>query len=364
MGSTRNGTEESAPIEERVTSEDMERAEAAAKNAIRRRGASKPRGAFARSDWFWTWSKGLDLLEAVSDEPQAELPDGKTLPKDGSSLDLARERLAYEVDDVCEAASWNLSEYRKLFHITVGELAKAIGVSESTLRTKLKNGTLTLKEFLMLCSVCLVDPCVVLGYVDGEDVKFVHSLHNLDKASDHRAVGEVIEILSDKQSSRTIIRKSVSPISAMDLGLEDDDTLEVGDVISDNSADLRWDRVRREMLPDWPLWWDTDFDYTEFNELVEEYLRMTNHGRLVNVTYEMKADAAGKLVERLRDNPDVRNRYEEYQSVRSAIGSLRFDGHEEQAEALEGLASKLLSRIRDALLKDADDSTEHEEGDQ
>ena len=192
MDSKQTDIETDEVIEENLTEEEeSERVEAAMRTIAHRRGAAKPVGAFARSDWYWTWSKGVDLLDAVFIDAHPEYADEARADVDAFALKLARDRMEREVDEICNAVSWNISEYRKIFHITITELSRAIDVSESTLRKKLNEGTLTLREFLTLCSVCLTDPCVVLGYVDSEDANLVRNIHYLDKASDHRAVGDV-----------------------------------------------------------------------------------------------------------------------------------------------------------------------------
>ena len=349
-------------IEENLTEEEEnERVEAAMRKVARRRGAAKPVGAFARSDWFWTWSKGVDLLDAVYIESHED-PEGEdTEPKPYDALGIARARLNSEVNEICDAAAWNINEYRKIFHVTLAELALAIDVSESTLRKKMKDGTLTLKEFLTLCAVCLTDPCVILGYVDSEDIKFVQALHYLDKASDHRAVGELVEVLANKQNGRNMIRRSVSPIVEQDLGWDDDETIEDGDVISDNASDLNWSRVLREMLPSWPLWWRTDFDYTEFNLLVDAYLQIANHGQPWVAGYEAKAEAAAKVVKALKARPEIRGKFDQCKRIKETITELEFDGNEQQANSLKGLAHELGAEFARMLYNAANDIDDAEE---
>ena len=341
----------SVPSEEILIKEgEMERAETAMKKAVRRRGASKPCGVFARSDWYWTWSKGIDLLDAMTmdDGPEeACSSSGAEGMSPDALLEYARKRLEREVDEICEAAFWNISEYRKTFHITVAELAKAIDVSESTLRKKLNDGTLTLKEFLTLCAVCLTDPCVVLGYVDSEDINLVHNIHYLDKASDHRAVGELVQILSHKQNVRTMIRKSVSPAIEADLGWDRGDD---GDGDEDESA-----------LPEWPFWWQTSFDYTVFNELVDEYLRSVKHVVPLKATYEIRATAASKLIEMLRDRPELRSKYDQALKIRSTISSLQLNDFEEQAEILKSVESEIYGEFLNMLHSKTVDAAEGDE---
>lgn len=331
-----------SPVEEQLTEEEeLERVETAMKDMVRRRGASKPCGAFARSDWYWTWSKGVDLLDVVYFDAHPELADKSRESIDAMALKLARSRLEREVDEVCEAASWNISEYRKIFHITVGELAKAIDVSESTLRKKLGDGTLTLKEFLTLCAVCLTDPCVVLGYVDSEDANLVRNIHCLDKASDHRAVGEFVQFLSHKQNGRNMIRQSVSPFIEADLG---------------------WDKDEDDGLPEWPLWWQTSFDYTVFNNLVIEYLRSVKHIVPWKTTYEMKAGAASELIEVLRDYPELRSKYDQCLKIRAVISSLQLNDCEEQAETLKSVESEIYVEFINMLLSKTEEKAKGDEG--
>lgn len=338
--------ENPTPVEEQLNEEELSRVEEAMENMVRRRGASKPCGAFARSDWFWTWSKGADLLDAVCIDAQPK-PEGYSREDlDKLGLELSRARLGYEVDEICEAASWNISEYRKIYGITVAELANAIEVSESTLRKKLNDGTLTLKEFLTLCAVCLTDPCVMLGYVDSEDARLVQGLHHLDKASDHRAVRELVEILSTKQAGRTMIRKSVSPIIEADLGWDTEESNN-----GNAKSDVDWDAIRRELLPSWPLWWETGFDYAEFNALVEAYLSIVNHGRPETVTYEMKADAASKIVNLTKENPEIISKFNQYKALKTSLSELRINGNELQVESLEKLAHDLFIDFARSLLK-------------
>ena len=339
MDSRQTVIETDETLGENLTEEDEnERVETAMKTAARRRGAAKPAGAFARSDWFWTWSKGVDLLDAVYTESHEDPEGNDTEAKPYDALGIARARLDSEVNEICDAAAWNINEYRKIFHVTLAELALAIDVSESTLRKKMKDGTLTLKEFLTLCAVCLTDPCVILGYVDSEDIKFVQALHYLDKASDHRAVGELVEVLANKQNGRTMIRRSVSPIVEQDLGWDNDETIEDGDVISDNASDLNWNRVLREMLPSWPLWWKTEFDYTEFNLLVDAYLQIANHGQPWAAGYEAKAEAATKVVRALKARPEIRSKFDQCRRIKETIRDLEIEGNERQADGLKELA--------------------------
>ena len=323
MDSKQTDIETDEVIEENLTEEEeSEGVEAAMRTIAHRRGAAKPVGAFARSDWYWTWSKGVDLLDAVFIDAHPEYADEARADVDAFALKLARDRMEREVDEICNAVSWNISEYRKIFHITITELSRAIDVSESTLRKKLNEGTLTLREFLTLCSVCLTDPCVVLGYVDSEDANLVRNIHYLDKASDHRAVGEFVQILSHKQNGRTMIRQSVSPAIEADMGWSDDPDDDDG-------------------LPEWPLWWQTSFDYTVFNNLIIEYLRSVKHIVPWKTTYEMKAEAASELIKLLQEDPELRSKYDQVLKVRSTISSLQLNDCEEQAESLKSVESAI-----------------------
>lgn len=330
--------ENPSPIEEQLTEEEeLARVETAMKNVVRRRGASKPCGAFARSDWFWTWSKGVDLLDAVFIDAHPEYADETRADVDAFALKLARDRMEREVGEICDAVNWNISEYRKIFHITIAELAKAIDVSESTLRKKLNEGTLTLREFLTLCSVCLTDPCVVLGYVDSEDANLVRNIHYLDKASDHRAVGEFVQILSHKQNGRTMIRQSISPAIEADTGWSDDPDDDDG-------------------LPEWPLWWQTSFDYTVFNNLVIEYLCSVKHIGPLETTYEMKAGAASELASLLREYPELRSKYDQVLKIRTTISSLQLNDCEEHAETLKSVESEIYAEFLKMLESKADEA--------
>lgn len=345
MNDKNTKSRDAAPIKGQSTEEEeMERVESVLKKAVRRRGASKPCGAFARSDWYWTWSKGIDLLDAVMMDGWSEEADNSnwtssSMPSD-APLEIARTRLKNEVSEVCDAVNWNISEYRKTFHITVADLAKAIKVSESTLRKKLNDGTLTLREFLTLCAVCLTDPCVILGYVDSEDISLVRNIHCLNKASDHRAVGEFVQILSQKQNGRTMIRRSVSPAIEADLG---------------------WERDDDDGFPEWPLWWQTSFDYTVFNELVDEYIRYVEKIAPCKTTYEIRATAATELVGVLRDSPELRSRYDQVLKIRSTIISLEFNDCEEQAEVLKTVESEIYAEFLRMLHSKTADAAEGDE---
>lgn len=342
MESGQTDTETNEIIEESLTKEkEKERAEAAMKTVARRRGAAKPVGAFARSDWFWTWSRGVDLLDAVSIDAHPELIDRSNEEIHEFSLSLAQSRLDFEVREICNAACWNINEYRRVYGITLSELAKAIDVSESNFRKKLRDGSFTLKEFLSLCAVCLTDPCVMLGYVDSEDARFVQTLHYLDKAADHRVVGELVEILANKQDGRHMIRRSISPIVEQDIGLGNDETLEESGIISGKAGDLDWDRALREILPSWPLWWRTNFDYTEFNELVNAYLQIANRGQPRVAGYEAKAEAAAKVIRVLKARPEIRSKFDQCKRIKETITDLETHGNEQQADSLKELAHEL-----------------------
>lgn len=356
MDSTNEKGASLPPDEERWVSEDDERehVESAMRSVARRRGASMPCGAFARTDWYWAWSSGVDLFDTVY-LPQTDDDDSKRPPID--ALELARERMASEVDDICEATSWNINEYRKTFRITLAELARSIDVSESTLRKKMSNGTLTLREFITLCAVCLTDPCVALGLVDSEDAFLVRGLHYLDKASDHRAVRELVELLSTKQGGRMSIRKSVSPAAEADLGWNRDQDAQ------EDGSDINWAEIRRELLPSWPLWWETRFDYTEFNKLVEEYLCITSGGWPEFVTYEMKARAASTIADLLDKDAELRSKYEQYRAVGSALSELRVNGNDLQVKPLEKVERALHAEFTKALLQAAKQNDDKEVND-
>lgn len=357
MNEEKQASPEPQSFEELVNEEEeRERIEAVMQKTVRRRGASKPQGAFARSDWFWIWSKGSDLLDALGDSQQPKPEDSPGASRDEFALDLAKARLGSEVDDVCEAAGWNISEYRKIYGITVAELAKAIDVSETTFRKKLGDGTLTLKEFLTVCSVCLTDPCVMLGFVEDEDVGLVHSLHMLAKASDHRAVGELAHMLMSKQGGFRMIRKSVSPIA------DDSPGQNVNTKKPTGKSEPDWDEIRRELLPTWPLWWETGFDYTEFNELIDEYLMRVGRGRREDVTYEMKARAASKIINLMRDDPSLLYEYRRYRALREKSSKIELNGNTVQVDALDKLTRRLYTDFANHLLKANGDKKPNEEG--
>ncbi len=345
MNEELNKNEDSLPREEQIAyEEETEREKATIQAVVRRRGAAKPVGAFARSDWYWTWSKGVDLLDAVYIESHKDTGDEGGEPKPYDTLGIARARLNSEVNEICDAASWNINEHRKIFHITLAELALAIDVSESTLRKKIRDGALTLKEFLTLCATCLTDPCVMLGYVDNEDANLMRSIHCLDKASDHRAVGEFVQILSHKQNGRTMIRKSVSPAIEADIGWGDD---------PDDEDDG---------LPEWPLWWQTNFDYTVFNNLIIEYLQSVRHIVPWKMTYATKADAASELVKLLREYPELRSKYDQVLKIRSTISSLQLNDCEAQAETLKSVESEIYVEFLKMLKSKADKGANGGEG--
>lgn len=354
MDSMDSKDEKPLPTENQIDEEqERERVETAMLRVARRRGASMPCGAFARTDWFWVWSKGVDLMDAVC-YPQQEAADSDR----PDALELARERLSSELDDVCEAVSWNINEYRKTFRITLAELARSIDVSESTLRKKMNDGTLTIREFMTLCAVCLTDPCVVLGLVDSEDASLVRELHYLDKASDHRAVRELVEFLSAKQDERTMIRKSVSPMAEADLGWNSK-----ADEEHNDETGVNWAEIRRELLPTWPLWWETGFDYTEFNRLVEDYLRNTGHGHPEHITYEMKAQAAVTLTDLMGKDAQLRDKYARYRAVRSALGELKRSGDDRHAMPLEKATRDLYADFASALIKTMKQDDDRKVGD-
>lgn len=329
----------------------------APKALTRGRGAARPRGTFARSYWFWMWSKGVDMQEAIFAE---RYPEEDSVTQD---LKTARERLGDEAAEVCNAARWNLSEYRKLAHITNDDLAKAIGVSGSALRNKLNQGMLTLKEFLALCATCLVDPCVVLGFVDSEDATFVRSLHSLAKASDRRAVGDLVEVLAHKQRSRAYIRKAVSPHAAADLGWEFDDTLMDADDDSMDDGKLTWAKARRELLPDRPLWWETDFDYDLFNEFVNACLhafRPKGQGNTDFPSYEDKVVTANVVFEKIESDPGLLDDYRHYAELREIAGQQDMDGYDERAKLLDEIANQLYGELMEKVTSTGDSEASEE----
>ena len=168
-------------------------------------------------------------------------------------------------------------------------------------------------------------------------------------------------MLANKQNGRNMIRRSVSPIVEQDLGWDDDETIEDGDVISDNASDLNWSRVLREMLPSWPLWWRTDFDYTEFNLLVDAYLQIANHGQPWVAGYEAKAEAAAKVVKALKARPEIRGKFDQCKRIKETITELEFDGNEQQANSLKGLAHELGAEFARMLYNAANDIDDAEE---
>ena len=117
------------------------------------------------------------------------------------------------------------------------------------------------------------------------------------------------------------------------------------------------------MLPSWPLWWRTDFDYTEFNLLVDAYLQIANHGQPRAAGYEAKAEAAAKVVKALKARPEIRNKYDRYKRIKETIRDLELDGNERQANSLKELAHELgveFARMLYNAANDIDDAEEDE----
>lgn len=246
----------------------------------RTRGPNRPTGKFVRHDWVWLWMAGSKLREKIvfesarvkqvrpprvslqvqSDDMASQAMMGST--KDGdrvsatdgepashdaeSEVRIAREDLAEEVRDACSVASENLDEYRRLRGITAAQAGEALGINESTFRTKMRSAeSMRLGEFLALCATLEVDPAVALGFVDGEDAAGVRTMHRLGAVEDHRYIGEMAEFLANKSGS-CFPRHATVPHASADA--------EEYTIMGDNtSGDDRW-----------PRWYETDESYQDY----------------------------------------------------------------------------------------------------
>ena len=216
----------------------------------RTRGPNRPSGKFVRHDWMWLWMAGSKLkheilFKSTHGGPGAT-PNAKVQffshdnaiktsvqnveraagtvdapaydePYDfDAEIDAARGSLDEEVKDACSVAAENLEEYRRLRQITAAQAGEAIGVNESTFRSKMRAvENMKLGEFLALCATLEVDPGVALGFIDGEDASAVRNMHRLGAVEDHRYIGEMAEFLTGK-SGTYIPRHAVIPHALAD----------------------------------------------------------------------------------------------------------------------------------------------------
>ena len=245
----------------------------------RTRGPNRPSGKFVRHDWMWLWMAGSNLRNEIifkaSDGRLGATPHARVqfqshdnaikttvkalgldndLPYDieesapydfEAEVDSARAKLDEEVKDACLVAAENLEEYRRLREITAAQVGEAMGINESTFRSKMRAPeNMKLGEFLTLCATLEVDPGVALGFVDGEDASAVRNMHRLGKVEDHRYVGEAAHFLTCKSGSY-IPKHAVVP-----LALTDYESGLTGDKTEENDQ--------------WPRWFETDETYTKY----------------------------------------------------------------------------------------------------
>lgn len=296
----------------------------------RTRGPNRPTGQFVRHDWMWLWIAGSKLKEEIifkstHGRPGA-MPNAKQQifshdnaikatvrcmecgtgqkgeteydePYDfDAEINAARDSLTEEVKDACSVAAENLEEYRKLRQITAAQAGEAIGVNESTFRSKMRSvENMKLGEFLALCATLEVDPGVALGFIDGEDASAVRSMHRLGDVEDHRYIGEMAEFLTSK-SGNYIPRHAAIPHA-----LADAERTITGDKTNENDR--------------WPRWYGTDESYSNYGPYFHAEWRDDEGeygSRISDITgYFMEADgiiydpeqeeantrAAGKLME-------------------------------------------------------------------
>lgn len=185
----------------------------------RTRGPNRPSGKFVRHDWMWLWMAGSKLKDEIlfksTHGAPGATPNAKVQffshdnaikttvenveraagttdapaydePYDfDAEIEAARANLDEEVKDTCSVAAENLEEYRRLRQITAAQAGEAIGVNESTFRSKMRAvENMKLGEFLALCATLEVDPGVALGFIDGEDASAVRGMHRLGDVED------------------------------------------------------------------------------------------------------------------------------------------------------------------------------------
>lgn len=245
----------------------------------RTRGPNRPSGKFVRHDWMWLWMAGSKLKNEIlfksahgapGSTPSAKVQfyshdnANKTMvenvdcnngkvdapardePYDfDAKIETARANLDDELKDACAVAAENLEEYRRLRQITAAQAGEAIGVNESTFRSKMRAvENMKLGEFLALCATLEVDPGVVLGFIDGEDASAVRTMHRLGDVEDHRYIGEMAEFLANKSGSY-MPRHAIIPHAAADA----EHTIS-GDKTNEDDR--------------WPRWYETDESYSDY----------------------------------------------------------------------------------------------------
>lgn len=246
----------------------------------RTRGPNRPSGKFVRHDWMWLWMAGSKLRHEIifrasngqpGGTPHARVQfqshdnaiktavnamerdndmyvdsDDEDAPYDfDAEVEAAREELNEEVKDACAVAAENLEEYRKLREITAAQAGEAIGVNESTYRSKMRSPeNMRLGEFLALCATLEVDPGVALGFIDGEDASSIRQMHRLGEVEDHRYIGEMAEFLSYKTGTY-IPRHAVVPHA-----------------LADQEHTLTGDKTEEDDR--WPRWYETDESYSKY----------------------------------------------------------------------------------------------------
>ncbi|MCR4870918.1 MAG: helix-turn-helix transcriptional regulator [Atopobiaceae bacterium] len=204
--------------------------------------------------------------------------------EDGAPYDFevevasARAKLDEEIKDACSVAAENLEEYRRLREITAAQVGEAMGISESTFRSKMRTPeNMKLGDFLTLCAMLEVDPSVALGFVDGEDASAVRNMHRLGKVEDHRYVGEAAHFLTCKSGSY-IPRHAVVPLA-----------------LTDYEPGFTGDKTEED--DQWPRWFETDEAYTKYGPYFHAEWRDEDDGeggsRISNMTsFFMEADGS------------------------------------------------------------------------
>lgn len=255
---------------------------------VRTRGPNRPTGKFVRHDWMWLWKAGSKLREEIVFKSSGGKPGGTpnaalqfqsddiavrtmvdsiedgnlTSAADGepasydaeAEVRAAREDLDEEVRDACSVAAENLDEYRRLRGITAAQAGEALGINESTFRTKMRSvENMRLGEFLALCATLEVDPAVALGFVDGEDAASVRTMHRLGAVEDHRYIGEMAEFLTGKSGSY-FPRHAVVPHA-----------------VADAEHTLSGDKTNEDDR--WPRWYETDESYEDYGPYFHAELR-------------------------------------------------------------------------------------------
>lgn len=245
----------------------------------RTRGPNRPSGKFVRHDWMWLWMAGSKLKDEIlfksTHGAPGATPNAKVQffshdnaikttvenvkraagttdapaydePYDfDAEIEAARATLGEEVKDACSVAAENLEEYRRLRQITAAQAGEAIGVNESTFRSKMRAvENMKLGEFLALCATLEVDPGVAFGFIDGEDASAVRGMHRLGDVEDHRYIGEMVEFLTNK-SGTYIPRHAIIPHA-----------------LADAERTISGDKTDEDDR--WPRWYETDESYSDY----------------------------------------------------------------------------------------------------